>query len=222
MKKSIKITWPLVAVFGVLFFAGCASEEEDEKPKRPVESEYFEGVATKFEGKKFKNAVHEDILKELGVCEFASSDSTYYATCSPENFSISAYKNDGDLKDAFILEMKAGIFPKNAEVPLPPVRHVIVFEREGGELVKVGGFRGNLIGMRPNKAAGAKDLLVALYDNDDQTLFNCVFRWNGGKYEFHSVENMDYGQGLRTIKGENKLETTQQIYQQLRDKSLIF
>ncbi len=208
-------------LIGIFVFVACASEEE-EKPKKSAEEIYFEGVATKFEGEKFKNTIEEDLLKELGVCEFASSDSTYYATCSPENFKISAYKNEGSLKDAFILEMKAGIFPKNAEVPLPPVRHVIVFEREGGELVKVGGFRGNLIGMRPNKASGAKDLLMALYDTDDETLFHCVFKWNGAKYEFHSIERMDYGDGFRTIKGENKLETTQQIYQQLRDKSLIF
>ncbi|MDG1333508.1 MAG: hypothetical protein P8P74_14325 [Crocinitomicaceae bacterium] len=211
--------FPILLLFGVL--TACTAEVED-KPEKEESEEYFEGIATTFEGKKFENTIFNDLLEELGVCEFESSDSTYYATCSPENFKISKFKNEGGLKDAFILEMKAGIFPKNAEVPLPPVRHVIIFEREGGKLVRVGGFRGNLIGKRPNAKSGADDLLLALYDTDDETLFHCVFKWNGGKYEFHSIERLDYGEGFRTIKGEDKLETTQQIFQQLRDKSLIF
>lgn len=216
----MKYILPLLILSGVLF--ACSAENEEDKPRVSQQDTYFEGVDTKFEGEKFEDDVHNEILKELGVCEFASSDSTYYATCSPKNFKISPYKNSGNLKDAFILEMKAGIFPRNAEQPLPPVRHVIIFDREGGELVKVGGFRGNLIGKRPNEASGAQDLLLALYDTDDQTLFHCLFKWNGGKYEFNAIERMDYGDGFRTIKGENKLETTQQIFQQLRDKSLIF
>ena len=206
-------------LFGML--AGCDTEE-DEKPKTRETETYFEGIATKFEGKKFKNKEFLDILEELGVCEMATSDSSYFAACTPENFNISRFKNEGSMKDAFILEMKAGIFPKNAEMPLPPVRHVIVFEREEGKLVRVGGFRGNLIGKRPNEKSGADDLLLALYDTDDETLFHCVFKWNGSKYEFDSIDRMDYGDGFRTIKGANKVETTQQIFQQLRDKSIIF
>lgn len=200
---------------------GCAADPEDE-PKDPKLETYFEGVTTTFEGEKFKNSKEDEILRELDICEFNPTDSTYYASCSPENFKISSYKNEGDLKDAFILEMKAGIFPKDAEIPLPPVRHVVIFEREGGKLVKVGGFRGNLIGKRPNSKSGAEDLLIALYDTDDETLFHCVFKWNGKKYEFHSIERLDYGEGFRTLKGKDKLEMTQQIFQQLQSKSLIF
>ena len=214
----MKYILPLLTLLGVLV---ACSAEEDEPIEKDAE-EYFEGIATTFEGKKFKSNAYNDLLEELGVCEFETSDSSYYAACSPENFKISKFKNEGNLEDAFILEMKAGIFPKNAEAPLPPVRHVIIFEREGGKLVRVGGFRGNLIGKRANAKSGADDLLLALYDTDDETLFHCVFKWNGGKYEFHSIERMDYGDGFRTIKGEDKLETTQQIFQQLRDKSLIF
>lgn len=200
----------------------ACSEESDDEPKKVVEERYFEGIVTVFEGEKFTNPLHSEILKELDICEFTSSDSTYYATCAPENFKISPYKNSGILKDAFILEMKAGIFPKNAEIPLPPVRHVVIFEREGGKLVKVGGFRGNLIGKRPNVKSGAEDLLLALYDLDDETLFHCVFKWNGKKYEFDSIERLDYGDGFRTLKGKDKAKTTQEIYQQLLQKSLIF
>lgn len=209
----------LLIFFGIL--SACSDASEDE-PKTVIEETYFEGVATVFEGDKFTDPVHSEILRELDICEFNPTDSTYYASCIPENFKISSYKNEGKLKDAFILEMKAGIFPKDAEMPLPPVRHVVIFEREAGKLVKVGGFRGNLIGKRPNKKSGAEDLLIALYDSDDETLFHCVFKWNGKKYEFHSIERLDYGDGFRTLKGKDKQKTTQEIFQQLREKSLIF
>ena len=217
----MKYILSLLLFFGI--FTTCTTDSEDEPKENQHENEtYFEGIVTTFEGDEFKNTIETEILQELNICEFKATDSTKYATCSPENFKISSYKNEGSLKDAFILEMKAGIFPKDAEIPLPPVRHVIVFEREGGKLVKVGGFRGNLIGKRPNKKSGAQDLLIALYDTDDETLFHCVFRWNGKKYQFHSIDRMDYGDGFRTLKGEDKLETTQQIFQQLQSKSLIF
>jgi hypothetical protein len=215
----MRYTFSLLAL--LFFIIGCTADPED-KPKEPKGETYFEGVATTFKGEEFKNTMHDDILRELNICEFETTDSTYYAACSPENFKISAYKNEGSLKNAFVLEMKAGIFPKDAEMPLPPVRHVIIFEREGTELVKVGGFRGNLIGKRPNSKSGAQDLLIALYDTDDETLFHCVFKWNGKKYEFHSIERLDYGDGFRTLKGKDKLEMTQQIFQQLKEKSLIF
>ncbi len=209
---------PLLMILAT--FTMCGGPEEVVKP--PQSDDYFESVTTDFTGKSFKNPLDLKILKELDVCEFTSADSTYFATCSPENFKISPFKNSAKLEDAFILEMKAGIFPKNAEMPIPPIRHVIVFEREAGKLVKVGGFRGNLIGVRKNEKSGANDLLLALYDSDDETLFHCAFKWNGKKYEFHGIERLDYGSGFRTIKGDKKLETTQQIFQQLRDKSLIF
>lgn len=220
MTQNMKYFFPILILFAVL--AACSAEEEEKPDTKEETEDYFEGVITTFEGEKFKSTVFNDLLEELGVCEFETSDSSYYAACSPENFKISSFKNEGSLEDAFILEMKAGIFPKNAEVPIPPVRHVIIFEREGDKLVRVGGFRGNLIGKKANAKSGADDLLLALYDTDDETLFHCVFKWNGGKYEFDSIDRLDYGDGFRTIKGEDKLETTQQIFQQLRDKSLIF
>lgn len=214
----MKYFLPLLVLFAA--FASCTDTEETVVPKE--RDTYFESVVTNFEGKEFKDPIHLEILKELDVCEMTSADSTYFATCSPENFKISPFKNGAKLRDAFILEMKAGIFPKNAEMPLPPVRHIIVFEREGGKLVKVAGFRGNMIGSRKNEKSGANDLLFALYDPEDETLFHCAFKWSGKKYEFEGIERLDYGSGFRTLKGDKKLETTQQIFQQLRDKSIIF
>ena len=213
-----------VALFVLsMVFVACADDSEG-KPKELIPQ--FEDATTTFDDKEFKDPIHLELLRELNVCEFTSPDSTYYATCTPDNFRILEYKTKGSVRDAFILQMKAGIFPKDQEVPLPPVRHLIVFEREGGKLVRVGGFRGDLIEMR-SSTSGAKDLLIGLYDTDEGgTLFHCLFKWNGKKYEFDCVERLDMGSGLRvfskSLSEKEKAEITQGIFQKLTDKSLIF
>ena len=200
----------------------CGGDQEG-KPKELIPQ--FEDATTTFDDKEFKDPIHLELLRELNVCEFTSPDSTYYATCISDNFKIIEYKTKGPVRDAFILQMKAGIFPKDQPSPLPPVRHLIVFEREGEKLVRVGGYRGDLIEMRRSDS-GAKDLLVGLYDTDDETLFHCLFKWNGKKYEFDCIERLDYGTGLRvfatSLSEKEKAELTQQIFQQLTNKSLIF
>ena len=213
--------------YAVLFvisivFAACGGDPEGKEKELIPE---FEDATTTFDDKEFKDPIHIELLRELNICEFMSPDSTYYATCTPDNFKIIEYKAKGSVRDAFILQMKAGIFPKDQEVPLPPIRHLIVFEREGGKLVRVGGFRGDLIEMRKSDS-GAKDLLIGLYDTDDETLFHCLFKWNGKRYEFDCIERLDYGDGYRkfakSLSEKEKAELTQQIYNQLKDKSLIF
>ncbi|MCJ8292017.1 MAG: hypothetical protein HRT58_19220 [Crocinitomicaceae bacterium] len=209
----------LVILTGIL--AAC-SADPTANGVDPIVDEVIVSTITDFSETEFKNPVHIDLLRELEICEFKSVDSTYFATCSPDNFKIIEYKDDVSVKDAFILEMRAGIFPKGQKVPLPPVRHIIVFEREGSELVRVGGFRGDLIEMRKNKS-GVNDLLIGLFDKDDGgVLFYCWFDWNGRKYEFKEIEGLDFGEGPKPLKEEMRESMTQEIYQKLMEKSLIF
>lgn len=215
MKNTISI----VILMGILI--SCSAEPSGEVID-PLVDEDFISTVTDFNESEFKNPIHVELLKELDVCEFKSADSTYFATCTADNFKIIEYKNGASVKDAFILEMKAGIFPKDQEMPLPPIRHIIVFEREGGKLVRAGGFRGDLIEMRENNQSGAKDLLVGLYDTDDKVLFYCWFKWNGSKYLFKEIEGLDFGEGPKPLKEEVRESMTQEIYQTLLEKSLIF
>ncbi len=210
----------LIIFIGIL--AACSAEPKGEVIDPEIDMEVISTI-TNFNDTEFKNSEHVELLRELNVCEFKSADSTYFATCTPDNFKFLEYKNEAKVKDAFILEMKAGIFPKDQEIPLPPVRHVVVFEREGGELVRVGGFRGDLIEMRENSVSGAKDLLLGLYDTDDGgVLFYCWFEWNGSKYLFKEIEGLDFGEGPKPLKEEVRESMTQEIYQTLLAKSLIF
>ena len=215
----MKHTLSIVMLIGLLI--SCSAEPSGEATD-VLEDQDIVSTVTDFNDSEFKNPVHVELLKELDVCEFKSADSTYFATCTADNFKIIEYKNGASVKDAFILEMKAGIFPKDQEMPLPPVRHVIVFEREGGKLVRAGGFRGDLIETRENPKSGAKDLLMGLYDTDEKVLFYCWFNWNGSKYLFKEIEGLDFGEGPKPLKKEMRESMTQEIYQTLLEKSLIF
>ena len=208
----------LIAI-GALCFTACDTTEPKEDVKENV-IDKIEEIRNDFNDVKFDDPVHLDLLEELGICEMVSSDSNYYATCSPENFKIIPFKKDTDIRDAFILQVKAAIRFKGQDVPLP-VRHIVVFERENGELIRVNGFRGDLIGMTDG-ASGTKDLMVALYLTDDETLFHCLFKWKGGQYSFESIEGLDYGEGVRTLQPALKDSLSNDIYSSLMTSNLIF
>ena len=118
------------------------------------------------------------------------------------------------------LQIKAATRFKGQDVPLP-VRHIVVFEREKGELIRVNGFRGDIIGMSDSDS-GVKDLMLALYLTDDETLFHCLFKWNGGQYSFESIEGLDYGEGVRTLNPDLKDSLSNDIYTSLMSSNLIF
>lgn len=201
----------------------CFTACDDTNPNDIVikdSTEDIKEVNHEFDEAKFANPVHLDLLQELAICEMVSSDSNYYATCSPENFKIIAYNNGVDIKDAFMLQIKAATRFKGQDVPLP-VRHIVVFEREKGELIRVNGFRGDIIGMSDSDS-GVKDLMLALYLTDDETLFHCLFKWNGGQYSFESIEGLDYGEGVRTLNPDLKDSLSNDIYTSLMSSNLIF
>ena len=52
--------------------------------------------------------------------------------------------------------------------------------------------------------------------------FYCWFDWNGRKYEFKEIEGLDFGEGPKPLKEEMRESMTQEIYQKLMEKSLIF
>jgi len=190
------------------------SDEIGEKPEGEVvqqETEFSEGA--------FEDNTSLEILKELDICVMTDSLGLI-AECSPKNFKIIPIKKEGSVKDAFILEVKAGILLKGSAEPLPPVRHVIVFERVNGQLVKTNGFRGDVIATV--EGGEAVDLILALYHKEDETLFHCKYSWDGSEYQFKSVEGLDYGEGVRTLSESTRDEVTNQIYTSIMQSNLVF
>lgn len=208
----------LVFVTSTLIVA-CDSEPTG-KVSDPITDE-IEIVTPDFKGDKFEDPVHLELLKELDICEDIEQDSaSYYAACSPVNFDIKPISTKKAVKDAFLLQTRSEIRLKGQDISLP-VRHLLIFERENGALVRVNGFRGELISMEEGKD-GRKELMVALYLKEDDTLFSCVFKWKDGKYEFDSVFALDWGEGMKPLKADKKAETSAQIYTSLMANNLIF
>lgn len=212
----------IFTLLGMILLFSCNNTEEKTIIQEPEISvlDVIEDQTNNFSEIRFDNPIHLELLKELDICEMTASDSSLVATCSPENFKIIEFRSDKDVKDAFILQIKAGIQFKGQDLPLP-VRHLIVFERENGQLVRVNGFRGDLIANTDGEGS-AKDLLIALYLNSDETLFHCLFKWEDGHYSFESVEGLDYGDGIRTLQPELKDSLSNQIYNDLMNGNLIF
>lgn len=205
----------IVIVSSLFVLSAC---KEDEKDPEKDELEVIDDFD--FDEKKFKDPVHLELLKELDICDVELSDTSMYAPCTPEYFQIYPYHKDKSVKDAFILYVKAAI-PLKGQPYLLPVRHVIVFERENGTLVRVNGFRGELAELRET-AGGHKDLVVALYLTGDETLFDCLFKYKDGKYSFEHVIGLDWGEGMRDVKEEMRDSVSKDVYRDLMSKNLIF
>lgn len=199
---------------GVLVSCKNDPDDGDIDPEVQVEDDF------EFDEKQFKDSISLEILKELDICDLNFNDSSMYAPCTPEFFQIYPFDPNRSIKDAFILYVKAAI-PLKGQPLLLPVRHVIVFEREKGSLVRVNGFRGEMVEMR-EKSNGSKDLVVALYLTGDETLFDCVFEYKDGKYSFKNVEALDWGEGLRKVREDMRDSVSREVYNDLMAKQLIF
>ena len=203
----------------ILLLLSCNSDEEIVK-KKELPKDDLEIISSDFEGTEFKDPIHLELLKELDICDMVLDENTGFATCSPENFQIIPFNKNKSVRDAFILHVKSATRLKGQDVLLP-VRHVIVFEIEQGKLVRTNGFRGEFFGMRKGQN-NIKDIILALYLKEDETLFHCRFKWNDGKFSFNTIEGLDYGEGMRSLKKESKDSISAQVYSALVDANVIF
>jgi hypothetical protein len=180
----------------------------------------FEDVRTDFKETAFENQSHAELLQELDICLMVDQDSTAFAACSPENFRIIPIFGEDKVKESFILQMKAGIVLKGQDKAIQD-RSIIVFEREGNELVKVNGFRGEITSLKDG-ADGAKEMILTMYDPEDQCYFDCLFKWDGNHYSFESALAINFGEGFKPIKPEMIDSISKDIYNELMAKSIIY
>lgn len=170
-------------------FASCGAEEEEAPVKKHREDVTLTTISTDFTTNAFTSGNETALLKELKICDAASQDDTdlSHPSCSPKFFRFFKLGKSTPLKDGFILLVKAGVSDS-------PLRRILVFERENGELIKVNGFYGNLIEQRP-AASGYDDIVVRFTDNIEGSLayYNCLFLWNGGQYEYKLCEAIQEG-----------------------------
>ncbi len=223
----MKITLLTFSALFILF--ACAENKDEFTDEQEV---HTPGVATEFEtlfsDTAFTNIKHSQLLKELRVCmQKADPECPRCAVCSPNFFRIFELDKEKDVKDFFGLQIKSLTILKGQEFALP-VRHLIIFEREKGELIKVNGYRGNLIETISSKS-GVDDLMIRfLMKQEDEVSeaienvhFNCLFKWDGKRYNFESVERIEGQNWGGVIKPEHKKETSAEVYRDLIAGELI-
>ena len=216
MKKSIYLL--------TLLIIAVSCKDETEKIDNDVTTELKVGdithIETLFDKTYFDTELEYNLLKELDICDTTEVEGSVCAPCSAEHFKFTKYNNNKTLSDAFLLQVKALTVLKGQEAKLP-MRHLIVFERENDELVKVNGFRGNLIATRESKS-GIKDLIVRFYIPEDEAFLNCLFVWEDNKYHFKTVEAIDGGGGFGSVKEAVKDSVSKIVYQSLMDNTMLF
>lgn len=207
----------------VLFLSACNDAEEDTatKTKTTAVKDEFEGIEVLFNEEEHFSAPNTvELLKEINICSDVQMDEkgNLMTPCTPENFKLFPLKEGASLQDGFILLVKAntGGFA---------LRRLLVFEREGGALVKVNGFIANLIGKK-KKAGSNDDLLLRFIDKIEgsDVYYHCIFSWENGKYVFKTVEVIQEPAGNFSgiVKENVKDSVSQEIYKIITDNQMIF
>ena len=216
----------VIFLLTLILFASCTGNEVEKNDNKNVSKKEetktgeFIYIEELFQRDDFEKKEALLLLQELHLCDNVSTDSTTIYPCSPKRFKFFKFRDDKPLKDAFLLLIRANTILKGQQIPLP-VRHILVFEREEGKLVKVNGFRGDLYGMK-TASTGIKDLIVRFYVPSEEAFMNCLFVWKDGKYHFKSVEAIEGAGGTGKVKEEFKEELSKQVYTVLMENNLIF
>jgi hypothetical protein len=209
-----KVLW----VFLIILIASCDNEESSTARNMDKETGEIISVEKPFQQDSFKAAVEEDILKELNIC--SSGIDSLFTPCSAKYFTLKSFRKDKELKDAFLLQVRGGVRLTGEPEPFP-VRRLLVFERENDALIRVNGFVGDLDSFE-RSGTDIEHIIVAFYDAQDDVMFHCLFEWEERKFSFKEVVSIDIGSGPKPVKKEQLTEVSNEVYQLLMDKSMIF
>lgn len=221
MKKSI--FFGLFSLACLMVFSACTDDDDLENENNKVEkiddATGFQNIEVVFQGSKFGSADEKALLEELKIC---SEDSEIIKTsevppCSPENFKVMPLHKDMSLKNGFMVLIKA-------ETAGFPLRRLLVFQRERGELVKANGFVANLIGRIPTES-GFDDLVLRFWDKDEagfKIWYNCLFTWKDGKYEYNYVETIEGPNWGGKVKLADRENYSKSVYETIVSKKMLF
>ncbi len=201
---------------GTILFA-CSEDEEKKKGHEQAQGDLV-GIETLFDQNSFEDPSMEGLLKELNLCNDTTRSLEDYMNpaCSPRFFRFFKLTENTPIENGFLLQVKS-------KVSGFPLRRLLIFVRENGQLVKVNGFVANLIGRRKSDTA-YDDLLLRFNDNveGEITFYNCFYRWNGAKYEFLSVEVIEGANWGGPVKKELKDSMGIEIQKEISDNGMLF
>lgn len=206
------------SIFLILLLVSCGTDDPNTTTKEDQETGEIITVEKPFQQDEFKAVVEEDILKELNICSTGAD--SLFTPCSAKYFTLKSFRKDKELKDAFLLQVRGGVRLTGEPEPFP-VRRLLVFERENDALIRVNGFVGDLDSFE-RSGTDIENIIVAFYDAQDDVMFHCLFEWKEKKFSFKEVVSIDIGSGPKPVKKDQLTEVSNEVYQLLMDKSMIF
>jgi len=213
---------PIISLLVVTVLFSCSSENKknDAEGKAAVKKEEIQvvEVQTLFDKDQFDDPKKAELLQELKVCSDKNKGPEDYMnpSCTPRFFNISPYIENTPIENAFLLQIKS-------KVGGFPLRRLLIFIREKGQLVKVNGFVANLIGTK--KSTSKHDDLILRFNDKDQgqdVFYNCIFKWNGLSYKYDSVEAIEGADWGGPVKAELKDSISKEIEKEITGNKMIF
>jgi hypothetical protein len=100
-----------------------------------------------------------------------------------------------------------------------PTRLLLIYQREGKQLVKVNGFNGYLIERRKTNT-DYDDIVVRFFERYDRQkyFYHCLFTWDKGTYNYVNCEEIND----QKVKKDKLDSVSKVVYGYLQDKKLIF
>ena len=201
-------------VFIFLLFS-CETEVKKSNSTDDFKSDTTK-ISTLFDQQSFDEKLKYELLAETRICQPFYTDSMPpgVVPCTPQYFAFYEYNHKRELKDAFLLQVKAGV--NNYDY-----RRLLIFTREKGKLVQMNGIIGYLVEKRsrPNEI---DDLVVAIIDdlgNNKFDRYDVLIRYKDGKYHFVEAIGDLYG---KFDTKELKEKASKMIKERIEEKNLIF
>jgi hypothetical protein len=210
----------IVFILPLFVLISCGDPENIDKAKddQTTETQNVVGIETLFDETQFSDPIMKELLMELNLCNGEITDTLDYLnpSCSPFFFKFHELSKEVELKNGFMLQLKS-------KVNGFPLRRLLIFVREQGQLIKVNGFVANLIGRRKS-SSGHDDLLLRFNDNEEgeEVFYNCYFQWLKGKYEFLSVEVIEGVNWGGPVKAQFKDSMAVEIKKEITENQMIF
>jgi hypothetical protein len=200
-----------------LFMISCQSNSNKKKQQINTKKEdsIEKEIEVVFQDQTNFDPIELKLLKELEICSPTQKDISNHTdpACHPSFFKFFKFNEKKSLKNSFLLLIKARVHDF-------PLRRILLFEREKGELVKVNGFVANLIGM--NKSTSEhNDLILRFNENlggGEVAFFNCRFVWRNNHYEFEEALQINDS----NIKPEFKDSMNLEIEKTIMGNKMIF
>lgn len=214
MKKYIFISL-------LISLISCSTNEAEKTENKEIKKETtseIKNIETLFDTDEFDNPKKVEVLKELKICSDKNkgSDDFMNPSCTPRFFNVLPFIENVPVENACLLQIKS----KTHGFPL---RRLVVFIRERGQLVKVNGFVANLIGMR--KSPTQHDDLILRFNDKDQgedVFYNCLFKWDGKTYKYSSVEVIEGANWGGPVKESLKDSVSKEVIKDILENKMIF